>query len=493
MPKTKNILFITHHNNDLDHFLPLAVHLKKNKEINVKMIAFFTEHELLKNKLHKYICDSNDINFDSMIDVMHFGSINKAIFKIYKYAIMNRGLSNPIRIVNVPTSNGSKKKINLLKNTLLEIDYFFNNPKISISKLLDFIFIRYVVLCSIFFVTKKKMLNYIDLNNIDLVIIDHREIEQSLLDLNPLRRFINVFIRKAEFMNLVLFRFTKVARDMNIPIFMMPHGPQPILKPNMDTRYKESSEKIKAPFRPDFLALCNKSECSIWHHMNGIQSTLIIGDPRYDTDWIDYLESCALNVYGSLVPKPKDKIVLLYLMDIFVYDLKNNGEFRAEMHKDILSMVNHFPNMEIWVKHHPRNVFEISVDDFIKEDKRKCIKQFGNGTDTNILLAKADICLAASSTTLISPILQKRPVIFYNKWKKVLPDATSIYDNLDLKASSEDELIIQYEKIIKDGYMLEDSFLKSFCENVFSLENLSVSMVEKYSENVIEMMKINSN
>lgn len=482
MLKSKNILFITHHNNDLDHFLPLAVHLKKGKKIHIKMIAFYTEHELLKNKLHKYVCDSNEIDFDSMIDVMNFKFLNKVIFEIYRYVIMNRKLSNPMRRLSRPAPNGPKQK----GKALLKMVSFVQNPKVSILKMLDFILIRYVVLCSIFFVTKKKIHNYIDSNNIDLIIIDQRVIDESLIDSNVIKRFINVSSGKVDPINLVLFRFLKTSRDKKIPIFMIPHGPQPISKPNMDAKFKNHIEKMKNPFRPDVIAICNKTERSSLQHMLGIKSTLMLGDPRFDLDWINYLESCALKVYGSLVQKPKDKIVLLYLIDIFLYDPKNNEEYKVKMHRDILSLVNHFPNLEVWVKHHPRNVFEISFDDFILEDRQKCIRQFGNDTDTSILLAKADICLSASSTTLISPIAQKKPVIFYNKWKKVLPNATSIYDNLKFKASSKEELIVQCEKIINGGYTIDDSFLKSFYKNVFSLDGLSVSMVEKYSENLIE-------
>lgn len=491
MPKSKNILFVTHHNNDLDHFLPLAIHLNKYEKIHIKMIAFYTEHELLKNKLHKYVCNSNEIKFDSMIDVMNFRFLNKIVFKIYRYVIMNRKLSNPMRRISRSASNGLESKVNILKNTLLKMASFFKSPNTSILKLLDFVLIRYVVLCSIFFVTKKKMLNYIDSNNIDLVIIDQRVIDKSLIDSNVIKRFTNVSSGKVDPMNLVLFRFLKTSREKKIPIFMIPHGPQPISKPNVDAKFKDHIKKLNHPFRPDVLAICNKTEFSSLHHMLGIKSTLMLGDPRFDIDWINYLESCALKVYGSLVQKPNKKIVLLYLMDIFLYDPKNNDEYKAKMHRDILSLVNHFPNLEVWMKHHPRNVFEISVDDFIQEDRRKCIRQFGNDTDTSILLAKADICLSASSTTLISPIVQKKPVIFYNKWKDVLPDTTSIYDDLKFKASSKEELIIQCEKIINGDYSIDDSFLKSFYKNVFSMDDLSVNMVEKYGDKVKEIIDIN--
>lgn len=490
MPINKNVLFITHHNNDLDHFLPLAVHLKIYEKMHIKMIAFYTEHELLKNKLHKYICDSNEINFDSMIDVMNFRFLNKAIFMIYKHVIMNRRLSNPMPRIRRHTPNGSVSNVNIFKNALFETVSFFKYPKKSILKLLDFVLIRYVVFCSIFFVTKEKMISYISSNKIDLVIIDQRVIDKSLIDSNVTTRFLNVYSGKVDPMDLVLFRFLKASREKNIPIFMMPHGPQPISKPNVGARYKERSEKIKDSFRPDFLALCNKNECSSLHHMLGIQSTLIIGDPRYDEEWIDYLESCALKVYRYLVKKTKGKIVLLYIMDIFLYDLKNNEEFKANMHRDILSMVNHFQNLEVWVKHHPRNVFEISVDNYIQEDRRKYIRQFGNDVDTNILLAKADICLSASSTTLISPIVQRKPVVFYNKWKEVL-DATSIYDELRFTASSKDELIVQCEKIINGYYSIDDDYIESFYKNVFSFDDFDKTMVEKYSGSIKGMMNIN--
>ena len=403
---------------------------------------------------------------------------------------MNRKLSNPMRRISRSVPKGVESKVNTLKNAILKSASFFKSTKASILKILDFFLIRYVVLGSIFFVTKKKILNYIDSNNIDLVIIDQRVIDESLIDSNVIKRFVNVYSGKVDPMDLVLFRFLKTSREKKIPIFMIPHGPQPISKPSLNAINKERTEKMKNPFQPDVLAVCNKTELSSLNRMLGIESTLMLGDSRFDIDWINYLKSCALEVYGTLLQKPKDKIVLLYLMDIFIYDSKNNDEYKAEMHRDILSLVNNFPNLEVWVKHHPRNVFEISIDDFITEDRQKSIRQFGNDTDTSILLAKADICLSASSTTLISPILQKKPVIYYNKWKEVLPDATCIYDDLNSKASSEEELIIQCENIINDCYTIEDSFLKSFYGNVFSFDDLSVNMVEKYRGKILDILRI---
>ena len=491
MSKSKNILFITHHNNDFDHFLPLIVHLKKDKEIRVKIIAFYSKHELLKNKLHKYICDSNDINLDSMTDISYFKWINKAVIKMYRYVITHRKLSYPGRRIIPPLIGIVKSKREdewRSEITKWRIVNSIKSPGDTILRLLEFVLIRYLVLCSIFLLTDKKMLNYIDSNNIDLAIIDHRFIDESLIDSNPLARFMNAFTRKTDPMNHVLFRCAKRVRERNVPIFMMPHGPQPISKRIAGMNEALRHKQLENSFRADFLVVGNKNELLLFPDIQGTKSTLFLGDPRFDIEWINYLESCALKAYESILEKPKDKTVLLYLMDVMIYSPEGNQEYKLEMHKDILSLVNHFPNLEVWVKHHPRHVFEIPFDDFIHKDRQKNIRQFGNDTDTNILLANADICLSAASTTFISPILQRKPVIFYDRWKEKLQDSFSIFDDLEFKASSREELIVQYKRIINGEYAIDDSFLESFYKNVFSADSLSVSMVEKYSEKIKEII-----
>jgi hypothetical protein len=328
--------------------------------------------------------------------------------------------------------------------------------------------------------SENKIKEYIKANNINLLIIDQRSVDESLIVSNPFKGFINSYFRKIDPMNLVLFRVLKVARQMGIPILMMPHGPQPISKGNLDKVNIFRIKNMKNPFQPDYLILCSKKEIDSLYYMKGVKSTFYLGDPRFDINWINYLESCALEVYKSAILKPANKIVLLYLMDIFTYDIDNNDSFKRGMHKDVLSLINNFQNLEIWVKHHPRDVFEIPLD-FIEVNKRERIKQFGNDTDTNILLAKTDICLAASSTVLISPILQKKPIIFYNKWNNVLHNVTCIYDGVAFKASSKEQLIEMCELILNDKYSINESFLESFYKDVFSGEYLYENMLEKYT------------
>jgi hypothetical protein len=303
-------------------------------------------------------------------------------------------------------------------------------------------------------------------------------------------RFKNVVTKKSDPMNHVLFRFAKRVIDRNIPLMMIPHGPQPILI-EMPDEYG-TLRPLSKPFRSDYVVIGGRNEFTINRNIRngGLKETLFLGDPRFDLKWINYLESCALKVYESVVQKPKNRKVLLYLMDNFQYSLVDNQEYKLEMHKDILTLVNDFQDLEVWVKHHPRRVFDLPVKDFINPDRQKNIKQFGNNVDIHILTANADVCLSASSTAFISPILQKKPVIFYDKWKEKFQGVTSIFDDLKFKASSKEELRVRYKQIINGEYTIDDSFLQSFFTNVFSLDSPYTSMTEKYCDKIKEIIGI---
>jgi len=487
MTKSKTILFVTHHNNDFDHFLPLIVNLKKEERVDVKILAFYTKYEILKNRLHRHICDKHDISLDSISDIFYFKWINFPILKVYEHVIGNRKLSDPGKRIIKGTTGQRGVISTIIKNIIVG---FIKSPRGAVISFLETVLLRYIVLCSIFLLTKRRIMNYLDSNSVDMLIIDQRTIDETLIDTGPVTRFMNVFNERADPMDHLLFRFIKMGREKGIPILMMPHGPQPISIPNIDAEKKVCVEEWVNPFRPDFLVVGNKNELLSLQIMRGIKSTFLLGDPRFDIDWINYLECCALKVYKNELTKPRGKTTLLYLMDIFTYIPEGNQEYKLEMHRDILSLVNDFEDLEIWVKHHPRHVYDIPIEDFIHKDRQDTIRQFGNDIDTNILLAHADICLSLSSTTFISPILQRKPVIFYDRWKEKLQGVTSIYDDLQFKASSKEELITQYEVIVKGGYTIGDSFLESFYGNVFSMDSLSEGMVEKYIEKIEEIMEI---
>lgn len=469
MPESKNILFITHHNNDFDHFLPLMVKLKKEK-MSVKVIAFYTKWDVLKNKLHKYICDDNQIYLDEMADICRLTNFNKTLLRVYRYILENYKLEKIKK-----NKQGARK--------------LFQSPNNILLKYLNILFIKYFVLCSIFLVSNKKIYNYLKINDIDLAIIDQRVIDKSSINNGCIATLLNVLKSKISHMDYILFRYCSIVRKEKIPIFMMPHGPQPIVKKTHHEVYKN----LNNPFHPDFLVLCSNDEFSFneaFHkHVKAIKKTFILGDPRFDINWINYLQSCALKVYGDSLEKTKNRKVMLYLVDNFPYFKNGIQEYKFNMHKDILSLVNHFPDLVIWVKHHPRNVFEIPIELYVNKNRMENVRQFGNDIDTNVLLAKADIFVSAASTVFISPIIQRKPVIFYNKWKKSLRDIPSIFDDLPLRASDEKELVTQYKRIVNGRYEISESYLESFYKKIFSTESVNQVMVEKYIEKIDEILQ----
>lgn len=477
MSQDKNILFITHHNNDFDHFLPPIVHLKKDKDVHIKILAFYDRSDILKNKLHRYICKINDVKLDTMTDLCNFKWISKAVVNIYRYT------SN-----NLKPSKKSDDKLGKLKWNAYD---FIKPPGNTILRILQFIIVRYFVICSIFFVTNKKISNYIESNKIDLAIIDHRMIDESSINDSPFRIFKESIKGKTDPMNHVLFRFLKITREASIPIIMMPHGPQPVSENIPEKKVHQRSIEIKNSFMADYLILSSKNDLSVQSYKNilGLKSTVFLGDPRFDIRWIEYLEECALKVYGNLIEKKSDKIVLLYLMDIFVYDYEDNENYKFQLNKDILSLVNYFPNLEIWVKHHPRKKFKLNIEEFIDKDKQNNIRQFGNNVDTNILLTKSDIVIAMSSTMFIQPIVQKKPVIFYQRWKEKLKTVTTIFDDIEFKASSQEELINQCKRILNNEYKIDEEYIRKFYKNVFSFDSSSRSMIEKYMEKINEVLR----
>lgn len=470
---TKNVLFVAHHNNDFDHFLPIIINSTKYN-VDTKTIVLFNKHDVLKNRLHEYICDSNNIELDSIITMCYFKFINTLLIKIYEY-ILNYYKFNE---TNIYGHNSWFKKFTIKIKNL-----FLNAFEWSI--------IRYFVIISIFLLNKNRIINYIKSNEIKLAIIDHRMSEESSLNSNSFKIFRDSMVGKNDPLNYVLFRFLKIIREASIPIIMIPHGPQPVSENIPEEKVHQRSIKIKNSFRPDYLILSSKNDLSVQSYKNilGLKSTVFLGDPRFDICWIEYLEECALKVYSNLIEKKSDKIVLLYLMDIFVYDYEDNENYKFQLNKDILSLVNYFPNLEIWVKHHPRKKFKLNIEEFIDKDKQNNIRQFGNDVDTNILLAKSDIVIAMSSTMFIQPIVQKKPVIFYQRWKEKLNTVTTIFDNIEFKASSQEELINQCKRILNNEYKIDEREIKKIYKNVFSFDFSSKSMIEKYMEKINEVLR----
>lgn len=350
----KNILFITHSNNDLDNFLPLIDILKRNSNYTISALAFYDKEILMNNKLHKYICEEFSLDTDSYSSLF---------------------------IPSVIRGFGKKA----------------------------------IVLYSLFFLSDEAIRKFIIGRNLHLLVIDHRTVDESVLKENPIRQIKRIRRLEVNSIDIIMFRFLSVARDLGIPTLVLPHGP--------DYEYEipaySVSHDIKEPFKADYFVANNVHSLENKKSLSGIKKTMVIGNPRYVKKWIEYTEDIVSKLYAP-ISKPSGKVVVLYIASLISEaSYTASPSYREKIHMDILSLVDNFENIEIWMKYHPRATNPISLDGIKNGDR---IRFFNNSTDTNFLFKYADVVVSPKSSILLIPIMHKMPIIYYDRWKELAKD-----------------------------------------------------------------------
>ena len=472
MSRGKSILVITHSNNDLDHFIPLFIEFKKDKTKDFVALAFYNKDELFKNRLHKFMCKENDIELQSFTDMFGLQPLSSFMVRLYNY------------------SSAKVKKIrytgNIFNKNKKRLKDFFSSPHDSFVRMMYFLSKKYIVFYTLFLTKHKHIEKYFLDNNFSLAIIDIRTEEIEDLNLKPLQKLKKITKREMRTLNDIMFRFLDVAREKKIPILEIPHGPNYLTEKPIELAFKD----YKSPFRADYTIHCNITGQKRDKAILGLKKPLLLGDPRYDPKWIEYFESCAVKLYKGEVEKPKDKKILLYVASYLqrnTYQI--DADYHQEIHKDILSLVNYFPEVEIWMKYHPRLVFKVPIEEYVSSDKQQNIKFLGNEVDTSVLMAMADMVVSPMSSTLTIPILQKKPLIYYKRWKEKTGGitVTTVYDQCPfvLKAANHNELKHQLETVLhKKGYKITDSDVAFFYKKMFSADSPSENMTKKYMKTI---------
>lgn len=473
----RNILFITHSNNDLDHFLPLFIEFKKDKNKEITALAFYHKNDLLKNRLHSYICKENSVELESYTDMFGFKWLSHFMTKLYIYSFA--------RVQKVQYIGSFIKK---LKNRMKNL---FSSPRASLIRLMYYISKKYIVLYTIFFMTDKRIEKYFKKKKIDLVIIDLRTYDEEDLTLPPLKKMKKTMNLEINTIDDIMFRFLTVARKNNIPLLSIPHGPN---YASEEPLYMIATE-YKKPFRPDYSIHCSLNQQQTDTLMLGIKKDLLLGDPRFDPAWIDYVEKCALELYKGQVQKPRDKKVLLYLGSYITrHSFRIDPAYHQQLHKDILSLVNDFPEIEIWLKFHPRLVYKVPIEEYIIPERQQNIRFFGNETDTNVLTALSDMVVSPESSTLTIPVLHKKPLIYYYRWKEKTGTVriTTVFDECPfiLKAANHEELKTQLDAVLrKGGYHVTDADVALFYKKMFSVDSPYDNMTKKYMDFIEDILE----
>lgn len=420
----KNILFLAHGNNDLDHFLPLIFKIKKYKIFLI------------------YIPDGNS----SYISKAHLSFLKKKQIQIFE---IKNFLNSKILIffLNI---------FFYLKNLfILNIfNFFFNFILIKINFFLEKILINFISSN----ILKKNFNNFFLKNSIKLIVTDLFDQE-----INDTR---NIFKKSMS-------NFLKTAKIMNIPLFMISHGVN--IHYHQDNDKKNNSKMYLA----DSIALCNKYETFLYKHLVKKKKNIkYLGDIRYDVLWIKYLKN--LNKGKILSLQKNRKIKILYIMGNLNF-LKNR-KIEENINIDIFKLANN-PEVELWVKIHPRanNKFNFSKLSNIKiynsevdvsillESADVVITTLSGAINSSIIQKKINILFDSWKKELTNPwtIFDKtKCVIKVNNYKdlnKVILQIKDLYKADNKKIEN------FYKLFISGGRGFKESIIKNY---LLEIENL---------------------
>jgi hypothetical protein len=346
--KKKKIIYLIHNVPDLEHYLPIALKIKK------KYKSYFL-----------YLCDKREL-----LSKTHETIIKKI---------------NPIEL-NLTNVNNS-----LFFKFIINIESQINLYKIPY---LNF-FLHYI---KNYLLNKANTYKFYKKLGISIMVSDI----QAIIKMGG-NRFVRDFFFNS-YLN---------ASKLNIKKIMIPHG--------MQLRYT-TPKKIKGILKPDYLIICNKKEKKQFDYLIGKNTKLeILGDTRLDKSWINFLEKISEKVYSKNYLK-KTRYTVLYLGGNLEWLNKNQIE---EIERQIIKLVKIFPNIDLWIKIHPRYKKSPII-------KHKRIKYFYRNTDTNLLLKKANITFSTFSALILHQVVMRRKVIFYCPWKKMISkNKKTIFDNLE--------------------------------------------------------------
>ncbi len=417
--KKRKFLYLVHGVPDLDHYLPIINILNKNKNFIHYMLYAKKKHQIVKNDLHK----------------------------------------NIIKTLNVTEINLEDINKNFLFILILKLEYFFE--KINILYI-NKIFNIFTDLIKKKLMSNNKFLEFLKDGQFSLIILDIQVVKKDYKNLNFFRYILNCILSNS--------------RSLKIPSIMISHG----LKIRYEDKYPAKYQNI---FQPDYLALCNKYEKKYYREYIGKNTKVkILGDVRYDKNWINFLEKKSKKINKNFIKK-KGKTNILYLVGNL--EFVENPVALKNIDNDIYKIVQIDEDIELWIKVHPRyekNVLPI----------HSRVRFFFNDTDTNLLLQNADITMSTLSGTLFQRIMKLKKVIFYCPWKQLLSkDTRTIFDNSNCVkvAKNFDDLKIAIKEIMKSPNIKKTQADKFYKQYVSANTSLNASIVSNYKKTLLNIVK----
>lgn len=275
---------------------------------------------------------------------------------------------------------------------------------------------------------------------------------------------------------------TRFARARQSPIFMITHGLLIRLEPFMPSAFDNLPMPI---IYPDSISVANEKDMEIIRgRYKNAKRFMIGGDLRLDVHWMRDLEETAkkLPEYRSMIETPGK--VVLYLAGSFPW--LNNDALLNSIHADICGLPDKFPDLTVWVKLHPRYPLHLP---FLKYRGPR-VRIFGNRTDSNLLIARADIVISPLTGLLLQPMLLKRGAIFYDKIRAATGASSDyIYDYTDCmeKAKTPLELELSCKKILEGNVGNFEKLEEYYAKYISGGATLEQSMMGKYVDEVLRL------
>lgn len=425
------------------------VRLKEEGHLQSLLMCLPSQRLLLKNNLHQYLVRQNALETFSANKLFLKGWFNKFLF--FKFTF-HELLYNRI----------TQKSLNV-KSSILRQVLIFARKVVGVLK----IPFQPLVTASLNGTGCETALKkFFDDHSIVCVVFDSARISAQENETELILKMRGMIIR--------------FARKNDIPLYMISHG--------VSVNYQAKPKADTGSFiPPDVAALCNEDEKIPYQWLKPEDTRIVIrGDTRYDLVWIKTLEESARHLpeYRSLGTPGK---VALYL--VANLNWVNDERLLHSVHADICNLLDTFGDLTLWVKLHPRYPLHFPLAEFGSDR----LKLFGNDTDTNLLLTRADMVISPLSAVLFHPLLMKRRAVFYDRvrtltgdhWKCIFDDAAFL-DTVTTPEELQDVCgkILQGEESNFDGM---EAFYKKYLSGGAGLDG---SIVENHARELLRLCNI---
>ncbi len=422
----KNILFLIHRYNDIDHFAPIIYYLSFNKNINISIISLFPSKGYEFDQRIIFLCKSKNINFYNFTAI-HESSFSEVLIEfILGKGSLSGSLSSDI------------KKLFRIRN------FFKMFPRVC-SNLISYLLLKINFYDKI--ISKNYSLNWskflFEKFQPSLLITDHAISSGPQRELEPIKSILKIF------------------KENDIKIMSFPHGVPLFVK------HPERYNKVKSNLAVDIsdtLVIQHQSwleECKAF----GLKESKvkIFGLPRFFREWEEVLHSFILDD-SSLKKLGQNKIKVVF-MDT---GPNNYGNSIDEVKKTIEHLIDNKNICLIYKPHTRNNLINLNLN-------KKII--YAKKINSLNLIRWADIVIGSSSSIMIECLYQKKLYLspsYFRKNKMIFENFKACFEVDSLKSFQDFFANINEKSLNPYVYYKEEDVNKFYSHVVYNKKSKDI-------------------